>query len=51
MKVDKHPFPAVNIVELASGDRKDESRLRSIMFTSRRAKESGTVDPRVQVSA
>lgn len=51
MKVDKHPFPVVNMVEPASVDKKDESRLRSIFLTSKRAKDFGVVDPRVKVSA
>lgn len=47
IKVDKYSFPAVNMVEAAPVDEQDESRLWSILLTSRRAKESGMVDPRV----
>jgi hypothetical protein len=45
MKIDQHPFPTANInmVELEKGKAK--------VLTSQRAKESGLVDPEVQISA
>ena len=42
MKIDGHPFP-VNIVEI-------NNKLKSKVLTSARARESGAVDPEVQIT-
>ena len=44
MDIDKHPFPGVHFVEfqLAKGKTK--------ILTSTKAKEEGSVDPKVQIS-
>ena len=50
MKVDGHPF-LVNMVDVAPVTEEEERRLRTLLLTSDRAKKSGAVDPRVQISA
>ena len=46
MKIDGHPFPA-NMVDVG----KKGNALQTNMFTSQSAKESGTVDPKAQITA
>jgi len=46
MKIDGHPFPA-NMVDVG----KKGNALQTKMLTSQLAKESGTVDPKAQITA
>jgi hypothetical protein len=46
MKIDRHPF-ATNIVDVA----RDKSPSQAKVLTSLSAKKSGTVDPKVQITA
>jgi hypothetical protein len=45
MDIDKHPFPGVHMVEFQLAKEKTK------VLTSARAKEDGSVDPKVQISA